>query len=68
MISVWIVLVAICLWKIRQFRNSLKETQVQIENERAILTKSQEDVLRLRKLKLMRNQMLEQERQEREER
>ena len=68
MISVWIILVAVCLWKIRQFSNSLKETKVQIENERAILTRSQEDVLRLRKLKLMRNQMLEQERQEREER
>ena len=62
MISVWIILVAVCLWKIRQFSNSLKETKVQIENERAILTRSQEDVLRLRKLKLMRNQMLEQER------
>lgn len=59
MILVFIGVVVGLGWKIRQFNKSILETKVEIEAERMKLVEQQDEVVRLRKLKLMRVQELQ---------
>ena len=60
MIILFILVVIALGYKIKQFNKSISETKVEIENERKKLVEQQDEVIRLRKLKLMRVQELQQ--------
>lgn len=56
MIIIFIFVVLGLGYKIRQFNKSISETKVEIQDERMKLVEHQDEVIRLRKLKLMRVQ------------
>ena len=59
MIVIFVLVVIGLGFKIRQFNRSISETKVEIENERMKLVEQQDEVIRLRKLKLMRVQEIQ---------
>lgn len=59
MIVIFVLVVIGLGYKIRQFNRSISETKVEIENERMKLVEQQDEVIRLRKLKLMRVQEIQ---------
>ena len=59
MIVIFVIVVIGLGFKIRQFNKSITETKVEIENERVKLVEQQDEVIRLRKLKLMRVQEIQ---------
>jgi sensor domain CHASE-containing protein len=52
-----VLVILICLWKIKQYTVSLKETEMEIENQDKILRVKMEEITRLRRLKMMRNEI-----------
>ena len=60
MIVIFVLVVIGLGFKIRQFNRSISETKFEIENERMKLVEQQDEVIRLRKLKLMRVQEIQQ--------
>jgi hypothetical protein len=61
MIICWIVLVAICILKIYRYRQSIKNTEIEIKQEKVLLEENHKKVLDLRRLKLWRNEQILQE-------
>lgn len=56
MVVIFVVVVMGLGYKIRQFNKSINETKIEIQDERMKLVQQQDEVIRLRKLKLMRVQ------------
>ena len=54
MVIVFVLVVLGLGYKIRQFNKSINETKIEIQDERIKLVQHQDEVIRLRKLKLMR--------------
>ena len=58
MIIVWIILMNICFIKIYRYRQSIKNTENELKEEKLLLEDNHKKVLDLRRLKLWRNEMI----------